>query len=163
MSAWVVSGHKEIDLTSSHNGSAQPCDACGIGHAKVVYYKKNKISDRWFFGCSYSTEENPCKGPRTWNSIDVPSYLRTFPAGEGGKSETKKLPSGSKRERNRCLEADAPPTVSESTKSRKTDKLAMLVEKSPNSLSDSKSESGGPVRIKKESDWGRNAGKRKDY
>ena len=49
--------------------SGDPCHVCKVGKAHVVYFAKRK---RFFFGCDASTKESPCKGPKSWQSVDVP-------------------------------------------------------------------------------------------
>lgn len=52
--------------------TGEPCHACGKGVAKVVHCKTKNHKDRFFFGCSASTEEKKCPGTRAWQSIEVP-------------------------------------------------------------------------------------------
>lgn len=49
---------------------------CHKGVARVVFWQAKK---RFFFGCSASTKEAPCRGPRDWQSVDVPEELRKIP------------------------------------------------------------------------------------
>jgi hypothetical protein len=52
------------------------CDACGKGEAKVVWFLKESRSIRYFYGCSNSTQEQPCKGSKAWQRIQVPDHLK---------------------------------------------------------------------------------------
>jgi hypothetical protein len=57
--------------------TGQPCDACDRGGvAKVVHFVKASGNDRFFFGCSASTQDNKCSGSKAWQSIQVPEELR---------------------------------------------------------------------------------------
>jgi hypothetical protein len=49
---------------------------CNKGVARVVFFKAR---NRFFFGCSASTKEVPCRGPKEWQSVDVPDELRKIP------------------------------------------------------------------------------------
>lgn len=50
----------------------EPCSVCKKGKARVVYWKER---DRYFFGCDFSTEKDPCKGPKCWQRMQVPPEL----------------------------------------------------------------------------------------
>lgn len=56
----------ELDITG------QKCTQCNRGVACVVACK-NKL--RCFFGCSASTKEKPCPGPKKWQKVQVPPSL----------------------------------------------------------------------------------------
>ncbi len=49
---------------------------CNKGVAHVVFFKAR---NRFFFGCSASTKEAPCRGPKEWQSVDIPAALRKIP------------------------------------------------------------------------------------
>jgi hypothetical protein len=57
---------KEEDITG------QDCTRCREGKAIVVPCTGK---DRYFFGCSTSTEDKPCKGSKEWNFIQVSRSL----------------------------------------------------------------------------------------
>ena len=42
---------------------------------------------RFFFGCDASTKDKPCKGSKSWQSIDVPQALRVLPEWAKGNEE----------------------------------------------------------------------------
>lgn len=52
------------------------CYSCGKGVAKVVHFVKDSGEHRFFFGCSASTKEEPCKGPKPWMKVQVPENVR---------------------------------------------------------------------------------------
>ena len=64
--------------------TGQPCDACAKGVAKVVHFVKESGNDRFFFGCSASTQDAKCSGPRAWQSIQVPDNLKVTALQEKG-------------------------------------------------------------------------------
>ena len=64
--------------------TGQPCDACAKGVAKVVHFVKESGNDRFFFGCSASTKDAKCSGPRAWQSIQVPANLKVTALQEKG-------------------------------------------------------------------------------
>ncbi len=60
------------------------CDVCKVGRAHVVYIASRH---RFFFGCNASTKDKPCKGSKSWQSIDVPQALRVLPEWAKGTEE----------------------------------------------------------------------------
>jgi hypothetical protein len=63
-------GHRTKDIRG------EDCSSCGKGVARVAFFKAR---NRFFFGCSASTKEAPCRGSREWQSVDVPEELRKIP------------------------------------------------------------------------------------
>jgi hypothetical protein len=70
MSGSARRGHRTEDIRG------QECTACYKGEARIVFYQART---RFFFGCSASTKEAPCRGPKEWQSVDVPEALRKIP------------------------------------------------------------------------------------
>lgn len=67
MSASTIKRQRiELDITG------QKCTECRIGVACVVACKNKP---RCFFGCSASTKEKPCPGPKKWQKVQVPPSL----------------------------------------------------------------------------------------
>ena len=54
----------------------EACEVCKVGKAHVVYFAARA---RFFFGCSTSSKEKPCKGTKAWQRVDVPESLRVLP------------------------------------------------------------------------------------
>lgn len=63
-------GHRTEDIRG------QDCTVCNKGVARVVFFKAR---NRFFLGCSASTKEKPCRGPREWQSVGVPDELCKIP------------------------------------------------------------------------------------
>ncbi len=98
---------RELDIVG------QPCDACdNDGVAKVVHFVTSKGKDRFFYGCSASTEAVPCKGSKVWNSIQVPVALQAdaLPEerrGAARKSKPESKPKGSRKRAAKVSADDA--------------------------------------------------------
>jgi hypothetical protein len=68
---------------------------CNEGAARIVFWK---LRNRFFFGCSASTAEKRCAGPKEWQSVDVPDELRVDPSAAPSADTLKSIVAG-KRER----------------------------------------------------------------
>ncbi len=88
----LVMATRELDITG------QPCDACAKGVAKVVHFVKESGNDRFFFGCSASTKEAKCGGPRAWQSIRVPDELKVKALEEKGVKRVPKTRGRAKKQ-----------------------------------------------------------------
>lgn len=89
--------HSLADITGHQ------CTSCNVGKAHVQYYVKKK---HFYFGCSASTKEKPCRGPKEWQRIDVPHELRVLPAWAVELAE-KKITKA--KQEKKSVRADPPP------------------------------------------------------
>ena len=71
-----------------------PCDVCKVGRAHVVDIASRQ---RFFFGCDASTKDKPCKGSKSWQSVDVPQALRVLPEWAKGNEEVEPEKKSSKK------------------------------------------------------------------
>ena len=162
MSSLNPKERKHIDLTVSHDGGPQPCDLCAKGHARVVYHAKK---NRFFFGCSYSTEAEPCSGPVTWYAVQVPEELRVVPGTVGKVAKSKATKTKPKATKGRvALDADEDGDTSNSLPQKKSAKRTQDQDAVtfPPISKKLKSKSSTLVKVKIESKRGRNAPKRPD-
>lgn len=85
---------RELDVTG------QKCYVCNRGQAKVVHFVTEKGYDRFFFGCSNSTEAVPCPGMKAWKSITVPPGIKEAVFQEKGLNRPIKSRSARKEVQN---------------------------------------------------------------
>ncbi len=104
-------GHRTEDIRG------QDCSVCCKGVAHVVFFKAR---NRFFFGCNASTVQTPCRGPKEWQSVDVPVELRKIPEAPPLPVVVKDEP---KKERKRRVGDDHRDGESESEEEREEERV----------------------------------------